>query len=428
MSTRLQTEVKATSMPTPSFTPLQNGLLQRKRAFGGRPGLAGELAESRGKPLVSQPPLLQAKLTVNQPNDRYEHEADRVADMVMRMPDPLLQSRLEPQEEEERIRPKEAGGQAPQAGHDAEPPINALRGRGQPLGAATRAFFEPRLGYDFSRVRIHADGRAAAAARAVKARAFTLGRDIAFGAGQYGPGTSAGRWLLAHELTHVVQQRQAGVHSQLISREPASPTLRCFGGCSQPHSQFLEDMIPVARNQVGRTAEQLGELYGRRSRLRTPPSVRRPARELPEDVGRTEAAFRQYFGDLAPPNTSNVLGTLRSIGRRLQDDPNNWRCVGEGDRRCHSPGEGREIGAFLDGPVFLCPVFFGADADPSHILIHEAAHQAGLMSVDVYRWQGAFANLGTRDAVRNPDSYAMFVLDTQPRLEIGPAELEETVP
>jgi len=91
MSTRLQAQAKATSTATASFTPVRSGLLQRKRAFGGTPGLAGELAESRRKPLVSQPRLIQAKLTVNQRNDRYEQEADWVAEQVMRMPEPGIQ-------------------------------------------------------------------------------------------------------------------------------------------------------------------------------------------------------------------------------------------------------------------------------------------------------------------------------------------------
>jgi len=89
MNTRLQTRVKAT--PAPSFTSARIGILQRKSTFGVTPGLAGGFAEPRGKRLVSQPPLLQPKLTINQPNDRYEQEADRVADMIMRMPEPSIQ-------------------------------------------------------------------------------------------------------------------------------------------------------------------------------------------------------------------------------------------------------------------------------------------------------------------------------------------------
>jgi hypothetical protein len=89
------------------------------------------------------------------------------------------------------------------------PPIvhEVLRSPGQPLDAATREFMEPRFGHDFSRVRVHTDGMAAESARAVNALAYTVGRDVVFGANQYATGTSEGRQIMAHELTHVLQQK-----------------------------------------------------------------------------------------------------------------------------------------------------------------------------------------------------------------------------
>jgi hypothetical protein len=87
---------------------------------------------------------------------------------------------------------------------------HAANAPGRPLDGPTRAFFEPRFGGDLSQVRIHTDDRAAASADAVNARAYALGNDIAFGAGEYDPGTVAGRRLIAHELTHVVQQARSG--------------------------------------------------------------------------------------------------------------------------------------------------------------------------------------------------------------------------
>lgn len=92
------------------------------------------------------------------------------------------------------------------------PPIvhEALSSPGQLLDAKTRAFMEPRFGHDFSQVRVHTDARAAESARAVNALAYTVGRHVVFGTEQYAPGTSEGRSLLAHELTHVVQQSRGG--------------------------------------------------------------------------------------------------------------------------------------------------------------------------------------------------------------------------
>ena len=88
------------------------------------------------------------------------------------------------------------------------PPIvhDVLSSPGQPLDPATRSFMEPRFSHDFSGVRVHTDGRAAASAREVSANAYTVGPNIVFGAGQFAPGTHEGRRLIAHELTHVVQQ------------------------------------------------------------------------------------------------------------------------------------------------------------------------------------------------------------------------------
>ena len=89
------------------------------------------------------------------------------------------------------------------------PPIvhEVLRSPGQPLDAATRAYMEPRFGHDFSQVRVHTDSRAADSAQAVNAQAYTVGRDVVFGAGRYRPHNGEGQRLIAHELTHVMQQK-----------------------------------------------------------------------------------------------------------------------------------------------------------------------------------------------------------------------------
>ncbi len=98
-------------------------------------------------------------------------------------------------------------------GHNAvpsiEPGIRSLNGRGRPLSETDRNFFDTRFGTDFSRVRVHTGSTANAFARSVNARAFAAGNHVVFGAGQYAPGTPAGKRLLAHELTHVVQQKKS---------------------------------------------------------------------------------------------------------------------------------------------------------------------------------------------------------------------------
>jgi hypothetical protein len=171
----------------------------------------------------------QPKLTVGAPNDAFEQEADRVADRVMRMPEaevattesapPRVQrlcAECEAEREKEEVRAKEEPGETPEIPNGFAQRFAALHGGGRPLPAAERSFFEPRFGRDFAGVRLHSGPAASELARSVQARAFTLGDAIVFGSGQYAPGTSDGRQLLAHELTHVVQQGAGG--SDLVSR------------------------------------------------------------------------------------------------------------------------------------------------------------------------------------------------------------------
>ena len=112
------------------------------------------------------------------------------------------------EEKEELFRTKEMSGENAEITPDLESRINAIEGGGQPLPESERAFFELRFGCDFSKVRVHTDSRAAESARAVNARAFTVGQDVVFEAGQYAPGRNEGRRLMAHELTHVLQQSE----------------------------------------------------------------------------------------------------------------------------------------------------------------------------------------------------------------------------
>ncbi len=181
-------------------------------------------------------PRPQAKLTVGAPDDAFEREADQVADQVMRMPEPGVQrmcseceeervQRMCAECEEEMVQAKEEPGETPSVPDGFEPRFAAIQGDGQPLPASERAFFEPRFGRDFSNVRLHSGTAAGELARSVQARAFTLGDTVVFGAGEHAPGTSAGRRLMAHELTHVVQQGSAApaaiARTPLAKRAPA---------------------------------------------------------------------------------------------------------------------------------------------------------------------------------------------------------------
>lgn len=171
---------------------------------------------------------IQPKLTVGTPGDLYEREADHVANQVMQMPEAQLQRTCACGGECPQCQTGRGGqvsgllqakfGQDTNTDHTVTPSFahNVLRSPGQPLDRAARRFMEPRFNHNFSHVRVHTDARAAQSARALNARAYTLGRDVVFGAGEFAPGTASGNRLLAHELTHVLQQ--TGTHG--ASRSP----------------------------------------------------------------------------------------------------------------------------------------------------------------------------------------------------------------
>jgi hypothetical protein len=156
--------------------------------------------------------VIQAKLTIGSPNGKYEQEADRMADQIVRMSKTRAQQPMK-----EISQPKGVPAQSVSVSPHLEARIDAIRGNGQPLSESIRAFFEARFGYDFGQVRIHTNRRAAETAQMLKARAFVVGRDLVFGAGKYKPETPTGQRLLAHELTHVVQQSPGASRARILS-------------------------------------------------------------------------------------------------------------------------------------------------------------------------------------------------------------------
>jgi hypothetical protein len=175
--------------------------------------------------------VTQAKLKVGSPNDKYEEEADQVADQVMRMPDGTSVQRKSQcpecmDEEDEPLQRKEITGLTSEIAPGVETDLRNFKKGGQPLPESTRSFFEPRFGADFSQVRVHPGSEAAQAAQSVDAHAFTSGNNIVFNQNKYSPGTPAGKHLLAHELTHVIQQGHGQPNRRFdppVSMENASP-------------------------------------------------------------------------------------------------------------------------------------------------------------------------------------------------------------
>ena len=177
--------------------------------------------------------FVQANLTISQPGDPDEEEADRVADQVMSgAPIGTVQRKClacaagetpcPKCEEEETVHLKEKAGQVTKATPPLHSQIASFRGGGQPLPPPVRAFFEPRFGRDFSKVRVHTGSSAAESASAIQARAFTSGQDIVFGAREFDPQNREGQKLLSHELVHVVQQGATSILPEHVHRQPST--------------------------------------------------------------------------------------------------------------------------------------------------------------------------------------------------------------
>jgi len=281
---------------------------------------------------------LQAKLTISQPNDIYEQEADRIADQVMRMPDAALAepvadappqispfqrkcaqcegesvpsqlrveekasgqlpimtkgisgqscesaSGAEQEEEETPVMTKSISDRKQESSGRLAERLSGARGGGGPLSYETRSFMEPRFGYEFGDVRVHTDSDAAQMTRDLNAEAFTSGKDVFFASGTYNPGTPTGMRLLAHELAHVIQQRQgdhfgdsvsmhAGARNGMIQRYS-------LNGFPPAEEAAMRAAIPVAIDTV-KKCDKLS-WWGK---YVIPPAIRMKRYDYKEDLG-----------------------------------------------------------------------------------------------------------------------------------------------
>lgn len=236
-------------MPTPSFTPSLVKMVQRKCAYGGTAGVSGECDKCKKNKLLGENAAqVQTKLIINQPNDKYEQEADRSTNEEMRVPalnsgrgdrlpepdlsiSPIIQRMQRnwvttDEEEWNRKGQIETGsiyghdqGETDPTRHKNDKPeqisspseftdeMVSMRRNGYPLNSETQTFFGRRFGRNFSNIRIHTSSQAAALSHQINAQAFTHGNHIFFATGRYAPQTLEGRHLLTHELTHTIQQK-----------------------------------------------------------------------------------------------------------------------------------------------------------------------------------------------------------------------------
>ncbi|HEX6181374.1 MAG TPA: DUF4157 domain-containing protein, partial [Chitinophagaceae bacterium] len=210
--------------------------------------LAGKSAIAA--PLFGSTPIqLKSRLSVNKPGDAFEREADSVADKVMRMhdaraskpPSAIKVIQRKEMDREKLIQKKGVPGATISPLKSKEPMqfvqkgLSASKGMGQPLAPHIRSFMGRTMGADFSKVRIHTGEESVGMNKALHAHAFTHGSDIYFNRGKYDPDSTAGKHLLAHELTHVLQQ---GAADRIQKKEAGVESIRVSGGVSSDAVQL----------------------------------------------------------------------------------------------------------------------------------------------------------------------------------------------
>jgi hypothetical protein len=385
------------------------GLLQRKCACGGAAGTTNQCSKCRGRDLagdhtgdqvLARVPSTQktlepgfaatsvsghrfglipvqaepaqgtlGKLTVSSPGDPQEREADELAESVLR------------------IAPTPAESQS-EANDGSGVARRSSAGRVGQLSVADLAFFSPRFGFDFSEVRIHTDGEAARSARRFNALAYTAGADIAFGEGQYAPGTAAGRRLLAHELAHVVQQGRNGSQVQGVNIQ------RTAASCPSDWRKTVQDDHDRALGMIDVARSKLSSYDGT-----TPTEVNTA---LATHFHATSATFGGWV--------NLNLGFLRHVAPLASydcEDTSSWWCGGGANAKTFW------CVPFVDIRVCQPSYFSNADEDRSRILIHEWVHKYGCNFDLGYAWEPGYSNSWTITALMNADPFARFVQAVQ---------------
>jgi len=382
-----------------SFTPLHTNLLQRKCACGGTPGVDGECAECRKKRLSMQ---------------------RRAANLTA---------------------PTGPSTTVPSIVHEV------LGSPGQSLDARTRTYMEPRFGHDFSHVRVHTDARAAESARAVNALAYTVGRDVVFGAEQYAPQKSLGKRLLAHELTHVVQQSRGSISSSgAVSEDLAEREAEHNAHIAETNERLTFAALPpvpaYARGEatvgVGITPststgpkactsdqgiktiapalkEALKLLWETTSRLKAYISAG-SAKDMKAEATKTILnALNHHFRATDNGTAQHVLDRLTAIKDFIEDqEPLTIQCPKkEEDETCST-----NTAAYVtdkDSTIIFCPHFFEMQEEQRAVtIIHETAHI--LVGGDKIRDRGyiherVYPLLSTAESLTNAESYGHFVLE-----------------
>ena len=281
----------------------------------------------------TRPHPIQAKLTVGPAGDRFEQEADRIAKRFMSATASDRQRPVQPVDHKDPVQTKtllqpQASVTGGKVDSGVEKSVEKRRGRGQALSGNVRASMEHAFNADFSGVRVHADAEADALNQSMSARVFTTGRDIFFGQGEYNPGSASGQVLLAHELTHVVQQgggqlqrpqtQAKGVMPQ--GSMPSAPEAEMMGASATSRKGNLSARLPSAQRSAdsGKALGQVPEITQRAqpgrvhrtfgSKKKTPPPL---WEEVNKGFGdyRSKSSPKTFADQLA--ESSESFNTLR---------------------------------------------------------------------------------------------------------------------
>jgi hypothetical protein len=368
---------------------------------------------------------IQAKLKISQPDDPYEREADRIAEKVMRMQshegsyhttrtkdDKNINRKCKSCEDEEeseelkkikisRMENDSSSNQSHVSDNFGKNINKVVSQRGSPLDASTREFMESKFGYDFGNVRIHADERAARSARSINALAYTIGNKIIFGEAQYRPYTFEGKRLLAHELTHIIQQ--AGVknndnyneHSQSLYSYGITNHAKTDVGISRYSTQDCEknDITSIHPSDVIAKIMAVRSVGKLKSYLSTPTSDPH-VRDL----------LLKNFNDDSLSTVRQVYANFKKIETELLGEDYQYECENDCD----------EENAYVYGfwtDIHLCmnqlkglPTEYIA-----HVIVHEMSHYAADTSDHEYFYPGTgVTSLSPSKAIDNADSYQGF--------------------
>ena len=383
-------------------------------------------------------------LRVGPSDDAFEREADKVADAVMAgdaatgwsfarmdVDAPLRRKCAECEEEDKKLQRKPS---APDVATGAAPSIvqDVLNSPGRPLHPSARQRFERSFGRSFGEVRVHDDGKAAQSAREISALAYTSGRHIVFAGNRY---AQSGDWLLAHELTHVVQQA-SGAGPSIVRRKeaddesPPAPNRpkADFNACSEPLQSDLRATQEAGRNQVRWAVASL-------------------AGGLDKMEPRDKENFNKYFDPSSSGSVDNsfvrdVRANFERIGGAMDSvkfdcDPGSGSLCGDSKKWCV---DGRLMWTCF-GNVHVCVDAYNAETNEDRKIenvIHESTHNALHTTDRAYSNEAKFSSLKPRgsgvlaflskipvigalfklfrsnnDTLNNPDSYAEYAMSNR---------------